>query len=187
MAQSSGIRPREAKDYKPLSPRTERFCEEYIIDLDMKNAAIRAGYSPKSAGAQAWRLLQDPRVQGEVQWLMNKRSARMEVTADTVINEIAKSGFSNIQHLFDEEGRLKNIQDLPPSVAASIASIEVVTKEITEKGDVVDVEYIHKIKMWDKTGSLRDLGKHLELFTDKVKDVSEVVPMRVEIVFKGKK
>ena len=170
-----------------LSAQRQRFCEEYIIDLDGNAAAIRAGYSSKTARFKASDLLKIPTVRKEVNRLKKLRSDRTDITADKVLGVIAGAAYSNIQDMFDKHGHLLNIHDLPREVAAQIASIEVVTKTMPGQGDTVEVEYIHKIKMVSQENSRRDLGKHLKLFTD-VHEFKDVAPMRVELVFvKGKK
>ena len=73
-----------------LTPKQQRFVEEYLIDLNATQAAIRAGYSAKTAQEQGSRLLSNVMVQQFIQKSMDKRSARTEVTADFVINGIKR-------------------------------------------------------------------------------------------------
>jgi phage terminase small subunit len=129
-----------------LGPRQERFVEEYLLDLNAKRAAIRAGYSPKTAEAQGSRLLSNVKVQRALTARMAARSQRTEVAADRVLLEMARIGFSDLRRLFHENGRLKRPDEWDDDTAASIASIEVVTRSL---GDGV-VEYVRKIKLWDR-------------------------------------
>lgn len=74
-----------------LSPKQRMFCQEYIIDLNQTQAAIRAGYSPKTANEQASRLLANVNIKEYVQSLMDERIERTEITADYVLNGIKDS------------------------------------------------------------------------------------------------
>lgn len=152
---------------KELTPKQECFAREYLKDLNGKQAAIRAGYSEKTAAEQATRLLNNAHVAAFVQDRMDKRAEITGINANDVLREIAKLAFVDPRNLFDENGRLKPVTQLPDNIAASVASVEVVTSRIPGS-DPVEVEYTSKIKFWDKRASLELLGKHLKLFTDKV-------------------
>jgi len=78
------------------------------------------------------------------------------------VRELAKVGFGDIRDLFDADGRLKRPGELSEAAAARVSAIEVVTRKA---GD--EVEYIHKIRLWDKVGALVQLGRHLGMWKDK--------------------
>lgn len=73
-----------------LTNKQKRFCEEYLIDLNATQAAIRAGYKPKNARSSASENLTKPDIQQYLQQLMQQRSQRTGITADDVISELAK-------------------------------------------------------------------------------------------------
>ena len=82
--------------------RQEKFCQEYIVDLNQTQAAIRAGYSKKTADVQASRLLTNVKIQARIQELMQKREQRTEITADKVLQrwwDIATADPNDIIHL----------------------------------------------------------------------------------------
>jgi phage terminase small subunit len=167
---------------RPLTPKQEAFCREYLIDLNGTQAAIRAGYSIKGAHVQAAQLLSNPKVQEFANKLKTERAERTEITSDRVLKEIGRLAFADIRSVFDESGQLLPVHMLPPEVAASIASIEVVTSKVPG-GEPVDVEHTAKIKFWDKRGSLELLGRHLKMFTDKVEvEVRDSLAERLERV-----
>lgn len=151
-------------DMKKLTFKMEQFCKEYLIDLNATQAAIRAGYSKHTSGAQGQRLLTKPRIAERIQQLMDERSDRVEITADAVLQELAKLGFSNIRNLYDKKGRLLGISKLPEDVSVTIQ--EITEDSIGKEDDNVVTR--RKYKLADKRGSLELLGKHLKLFTDKV-------------------
>jgi len=151
---------------KKLEPKQKQFCEEYLIDLNATQAAIRAGYSEKTAKQIGSKLLTKVDIQKKIQELQKERSMRVEISADKVLSEIGKLSFSDIRKLFDENGQLLPIHQLSDDIAAAVSSVEVVTSAIPGTKPV-EVEYVSKIKLWDKKGSLELAGKHLKLFTDK--------------------
>lgn len=162
-----------------LTPKQQRFVEEYLVDLNGTQAAIRAGYSPKGASVQACRLLALAKVQAAIQAGREALSRRTEITADAVLKELAKIGFADIRNIFREDGSLMAPTDMPDEIACAVASVEVVT---VSKGEGM-VEHVAKVKLADKRAALVDLGKHLGLFTTK-HEVSGPVggPIRFERV-----
>lgn len=153
-----------------MTPKQARFAAEYIVDLNASQAALRAGYSKKTAHSQGSRLLQNAEVQAEIQRQMARREAKTAITQERVLQEIACFAFGDIRRIFDDEtGALKHPSQWSREAAASIASVEVVTRKAPGPGDGEDaeVEYVHKIKMVDKKGGLELLGKHLAMFTDR--------------------
>lgn len=156
------------KDESELTAKQRRFADEYLIDLNATAAYKRAGYAAEgnSAEVNASRLLSNAKVAEYIQAAMDERSQETKIDANKVLSEIGKLAFADIRKVFDSEGRLLPIHQLPDEIAASISSIEVVTSRVPG-GEPADVEHTSKIKFWDKRGSLELLGKHLKLFTDK--------------------
>lgn len=79
-----------------LTVKQERFCTEYIIDLNATQAAIRAGYSKKTANRIASENLSKPDIQRKIQELQQERAERTEITQDRVLKELAGIGFAPI-------------------------------------------------------------------------------------------
>lgn len=167
---------------RALTPKQEAFCREYLVDLNATQAAIRAGYSPKTAHMMGHENLKKPEMAAFIQKEMTERAGRTEITADRVLSEIGRLAFADIRSVFDENGRLLPVHMLPAEVAASVSSIEVVTSKVPG-GEPADVEHTAKIKFWDKRGSLELLGRHLKMFTDKVEvEVVDSLAARLERV-----
>lgn len=141
-----------------LTFKQELFAREYLVDLNATQAAIRAGYSEKTAYSQGERLLRNVEVATVIQTNMDKRAAKIEITADKVLQEIAKLSFANLQDFYNENGSLKEIHTLPRDVAAALSSSKV---------NLTEACAVQEIKLHDKKGSLELLGRHLKLFTDK--------------------
>jgi phage terminase small subunit len=153
-----------------LTPKQAAFVEEYLVDLNGTQAAIRAGYSAKTANVTSSKLLAKANVAEAVARATMKRSARTEITADRVLTELAKLAFSNMAdyvRIQDDGTAYVDLSDLTPEQTAAIQ--EIVTDEYTE-GRGEDAAAVKKIKfkLADKRGALELLGKHLALFTDRL-------------------
>ena len=97
-----------------MTDKQDRFCEEYMIDLNATQAAIRAGYSPKTAREQAPRLLANVSIQNRIAQLQAEQSRRTGVSADRVVRELAKIAFANASDLIDRRLLLSNW--MPPGM-----------------------------------------------------------------------
>jgi len=106
-----------------LSEKQKTFCREYIIDLNGTQAAIRAGYSKKTANEQAAQLLAKLSIKEYVQSLMSERSQRTEITADFVLNGIK-----------DVSVRARSVDDF----SAELKSYELLGKHLKMFTDKVD-------------------------------------------------
>lgn len=156
-----------AREAVALTARQSRFVDEYLIDLNATQAAIRAGYSEKTAKSQGQRLLTNVDIESAIQQRMKAREQRTEVTQDRVLRELARLGFSDIRKLFTTGGQLRSVHDLDDDIAAAVQSVEVVTKMLPgADGEEPDIEYVHKIKLWDKNSALEKIAKHLGMFAD---------------------
>lgn len=145
-----------------MTNKQKRFCEEYLIDLNATQAAIRAGYSPKSAHSIATENMQKPAVRVRIDEALATRSKRTGVNADRVVRELARVAFVNPCDVIDmESATLKD--DATEDDTAAVASVKVKTIP-TADGQGMERE----IKMADKLKALELLGKHLGMFTDKV-------------------
>lgn len=86
----------------PLSDKAERFCQQYVIDLNASQAALRAGYSPKTADKQGWKLLQDPRVAARIAELQAEIGQDLRITAEMVLKrwwDIANADPNDVMEL----------------------------------------------------------------------------------------
>jgi len=154
-----------------LTDKQSRFVEEYLVDLNATQAAIRAGYSPKTAQVIAAENLSKPMIAQAIQLQIEERSRRTEITQDRVLNELAKIGFLNIADILNMDDA--TVERLSREDAAAIASMKV-RRTHTEAGDVVERE----VKICDKLKALELLGRHVGLFDTRVQ-VSGAVPVTI--------
>jgi len=143
-----------------LNEQRKRFCEEYVIDLNGKQAAIRAGYSAKTAEVKASSLLSIVKVQDYIAELRAKQQLRTSITSDMVINELAKLAFSDIRDIYDDNGNLIAVNELPESVSATISSF----KSRKERNGDDSFDIIDEYRRYDKIKALELLGKHFKIF-----------------------
>jgi phage terminase small subunit len=111
---------------KNLTQKQKCFVEQYLIDLNATQAAIRAGYSRKTAMEQGYQLLQKTSVSSAIQDAMQERSRRTQITQDRVLEELMAIGFANIYDAFStENGRLgyKSIDEFPENIQKAILEI----------------------------------------------------------------
>lgn len=92
---------------RKLNPKQQRFVEEYLIDLNATQAAIRAGYSPKTATAIASENLSKPSISAAIACAMAERSKRTGITQDRILEELAKAAFIKLTDIVDDTGKIK--------------------------------------------------------------------------------
>lgn len=143
-----------------MNQKQTRFCEEYLIDLNATQAAIRAGYSPDTAGAIGAENLKKPQIQKAISKAMAARSRRTGVNGDRVVMELAKIAFVNAADVINADDATLKSTAAPEDLAA-IQSIKV--KDLGEMG------MEREIRMADKLKALELLGRHLGLFDDRLK------------------
>lgn len=192
-----------------FTAKQAQFVAEYLIDLNATQAAIRAGYSAKTAGAVGHENLNKPEIASAVKTGMDARAQRTEITADRVMRELAKLGFSDIRKAVKWGSRFverpeddapdgETLEDQPHGGALKrrrkgddetdafyITSIELMDSSELDDDTAAAVSEIAqtkegvRIKFHDKKGALVDMGRHLGMFTDKIEHGGAVT---VEVV-----
>jgi len=150
-----------------LNRKQKAFCDEYLIDLNAKQAAIRAGYSPKTSEWIGPNLLKKSHVSAHIAEMMQQRSTRTQITADNVLRELAKLGFSNMEDFMvvgsDGFPRI-DLSSLDRDKSAAISELTVDTyNEAVGEGEFREVKKV-KMKVADKKSALELLGRHLGIF-----------------------
>ena len=148
-----------------LTAKQERFVAEYLIDLNATQAAIRAGYSVKTAAEQSSRLLTNVNVMQAIDKAKEKRAIRTEVTQDRVLQELGRIAFFDLRKLYREDGSMKAMHELDDESAAVLAGVDVVEM----KSGTADHSplYVKKAKIPDKVAALSLAMRHLGMLTDK--------------------
>lgn len=138
-----------------LTPKQERFVDEYLVDLNATAAAKRAGYSEKSASRIAIELLNKTHVSAAIQARRDKLRGKLEITQEAVLQELASIAFANGTDFVTVTGAgllcVKATSEVPKNKLPAIAGI---------KYSQLGIE----IKLHDKVRALELLGKHLGVF-----------------------
>ena len=143
-----------------LTAKQAAFVREYLLDLNATQAAIRAGYSAKTAEQQGPRLLGNVGVAAEIMKAQADRAERTQVDADWVLRRLADEADADLADIYDEHGGLKPVHDWPPIWRKGlVAGIE--AEEIRHDGAVVGM--IRKVKLSDRVKRLELIGKHVNV------------------------
>lgn len=154
-----------------MTNKQKVFCDEYLISLNAKDAAIKAGYSKASAKLIGCENLTKPYIKEYIEKKMKEREERTEITQDMVLQELATFGFANIKDFVEEgvSGKdflvFKNIDKISDDKARAIESIKLVSNL---RGGSLE------FKLHSKSRGLELIGKHLGMFTERVELLGEL-------------
>ncbi|WP_110708514.1 terminase small subunit [Salinicola sp. CR57] len=146
-----------------LTARQSRFVEEYLIDLNAKQAAIRAGYAERSAEVTASRLLSNAKVAAAIRERMSARSERTKIDADYVLHRLVEIDQMDVLDILAEDGSIKPISEWPSSWRRYVAGMDIAELWEGHGEDREQVGLLKKIKWPDKVKNLELLGKHVEV------------------------
>lgn len=160
------------KDMSDLTPKQQTFCEEYLIDLNATQAAIRAGYSEHTAQEIGSQNLSKLMVQSEVQRLMKERSERTKIDADWVLNRLADEANADIAALYDDNGKLKSVHDWPLVWRQGLV-MGLEAEEEYEDGEAIG--RVTKIRQSDRIKRVELIGKHVgvQAFKDRLEHTGQ--------------
>jgi len=139
-----------------LTEKQRRFCYEFVKDLNGAAAARRAGFSPNGARQRAAQLFTNSDICELVERLHRARLSRAEVSAESILQELARCALASPQGLVDASGRMLAVQDMSPEVAAAVAQFDLVE-------DDQGISRLKRVRMVDKVSALNVLCKHLGL------------------------
>lgn len=159
-----------------LTAKQALFAKEYIVDFNATQAAIRAGYSEKTAMEQGYQLLQKTSVIAAIKEEQDKRSQRTEITADMVLKEYAKIGFSNITDYLSVEDKLitvdRDSEGKPITELAQVVNIfgtdMIKEDKMRAVAEIKQTKEGIALKLHDKKGALDSMARHLGMFNDKM-------------------
>lgn len=151
---------------RKLTDKQKKFVEEYLIDLNATQSAIRAGYSPKTANEQGARLLANVSIQEAISKAMAERSRRTGINQDRIVQELARIAFVKITDVVDPDGEINtNASD------DDLACIE--SYKVEDSNSVNGSSSKREVKLASKIKALELLGKHVGMWNDKIQvDVS---------------
>ena len=143
-----------------MTPKQQRFVDEYLIDLNATQAAIRAGYSKKTADVQGPRLLGNVGVKAAIQEAKGERSERTEIDAYWVLMRLADEAAADLADLYDENGGLKPITEWPLVWRQGLVTGLDVDEEFK---DGEKLGQVTKVKLSDRIKRIELIGKHVDV------------------------
>ena len=136
-----------------MTPKQQRFIEEYLVDLNATQAALRAGYSAKTARTIAAENLAKPNIQARITALKQARSERTQIDADQVVQELARVAFAH----------MGQVATWGPDGVTLHASVELDEAAQAVIQEVSEGPYGIKVKLFNKLDALGKLFQHLEV------------------------
>ncbi|MGG5838795.1 terminase small subunit [Huaxiibacter chinensis] len=150
-----------------LTDKQEMFCREYLIDLNATQAAIRAGYSAKTANRTASENLSKPDIQSRIAELKVQRNDLVGINATYVLNRLVEIDQMDVLDILNSSGELKPVSQWPKVWRTTLSGLDVV--EMSSEGNTAAL--LKKIKWPDKVKNLELIGKHIDVqaFREQVK------------------
>ena len=149
----------------PYAELQEAFVDNIIAGLPQYEAYRKAGYKGKNDAIimsnSSTLLKRNKKVIRRLAYKRAQLAKKAEITAEKVIKEFACIGLVDIAQIYDDNGNIKDIEDIPEETRRAIAGIEHIA-EYDNDGNVSG--YTKKLKFWDKNKALENLGKHLGLY-----------------------
>lgn len=158
---------------RKLTPKQKLFVKEYLIDLNATQAAIRAGYSKKTAYRTGADNLKKPQIQAELEKAIKAREKRTEITQDRVLKELTKIGFADIKDFlsYRTEKTLVGVDDEGTEIYGYRQIIDTIPSDEVDGAVISEVSLARdgtfKFKLQDKIKALEMIGKHLGMFIEK--------------------
>lgn len=150
-----------------LSAKQRRFIDEYLLDLNATQAAIRAGYSVKTASVIGCENLTKPKIATAIEQAQRQRAEQTGITQERVLEEVALLAFSDLTHYTVSDNG--DVQLMAGAPAGAMRAVQSIKRRITERGSGDDhcITREVEIKLWDKPGPLKLAGQHVGLFIEK--------------------
>lgn len=149
-----------------MTPKQEMFCREFLIDLNGTQAAIRAGYSAKTANRIATENMSKSDIKRRIEELKQQRQEVIGVDASYVLQRLIDIDQMDARDILNDDGSVKPIYDWPDVWRQSISGVDLM--EISNSENVAAT--LKKIKWPDKIKNLELLGRHVSVaaFKDRV-------------------
>ncbi|WP_058912858.1 terminase small subunit [Entomohabitans teleogrylli] len=146
-----------------LTDKQEMFCREYLIDLNATQAAIRAGYSEKTANRTASENMSKPDIKSRIAELKSQRNDLVGINATYVLNRLVEIDQMDVLDILNSTGELKPVVEWPKVWRTTLSGLEVV--EMASEGNTAAL--LKKIKWPDKVKNIELLGKHIDVMAFK--------------------
>ncbi|EAM1386822.1 terminase small subunit [Salmonella enterica] len=158
---------RKSTQYKPLTAMQEAYAQEWIkCPENQTQAAINAGFSPKTAAVKASVMMRDERIQKRIAELMEERNKRLRVSADYVLLRLVEIDQMDVLDILNDDGSLKPISQWPKIWRTTLSGFDLSSTIINMNEDAIE-NILKKIKWPDKVKNLELIGKHVDVMAFK--------------------
>ena len=154
-----------------MTPKQQRFVEEYLVDLNATAAAKRAGYSARTAEWQGPQLLGKSHVAAAVAAAQQNRSERTQVDSDWVLKRLHRDATADIADLFDEQGKMKPADQWPDAWRQGlVVGVESFEEYAFDDGVKRPIGMVRKLKLSERSKYVEMIGRHVDVgaFRDRV-------------------
>ncbi|MFJ5538550.1 terminase small subunit [Vreelandella titanicae] len=167
-----------------LTPKQSRFVDEYLKDLNATQAAMRAGYSQKTAYRTGCDNLTKPQVAVAIQERMNRRSERTQIDADYILHRLFEIDQMDVLDILNDDGSPKPISQWPKVWRITLSGLDI-SRTVTNFDESTAETILKKIKWPDKLKNIELLGKHVSVKAfEESKSGDEDAPPPVQVIFK---
>jgi len=149
--------------FKKLTPKQETFVSEYLVDLNATQAAIRAGYSAKTAYSIGEENLRKPEIRRAISLQMDNRTQRLTLDSDAVLKRLIEVDQMDLLDILNNDLSIKPLSEWTGAWRTTISSIEIVEQLAGASGEREIIAFIKKIKLPDKQKNLEMLGRHIDI------------------------
>lgn len=154
---------RKSTQYKPLTAMQEAYAQEYTkCPENQTQAAINAGFSPKTAAVKASVMMRDERIQKRIAELMEERNKRLRVSADYVLLRLVEIDQMDVIDILNDDGTLKPIREWPKIWRTTLSGFDLSSTIMNMNEDSIET-ILKKIKWPDKVKNLELIGKHVDV------------------------
>ncbi len=170
-----------------ITDKMRQFVDEYLIDLNATQAAIRAGYSEATAQEQSSQLLARADIRALIEEAQKDRVDRVQISQDTTVNELKRIAFSDVaDFVIVKEGGVieqRPFNELKKEQTRCVKKIkQTVRTAQSSDGSILHQTATLEIELHDKLKALELLGRHLGMFNDSIRLKSEE-PLPLTISF----
>lgn len=155
-----------------LTPKQRRFAEEYCVDFNATQAAIKAGYAENSAYSTGHRLLKNDEIQAAIAREQDRLTERTRITQDRIMKELSRTGFADMRNFAEWDGESMRFRDSDELSADDSPAIRDVTStrqyQYSKDGDLVGETVNTQVRLHDKKAALELMGKQIGMFKDRL-------------------
>lgn len=144
-----------------MTPKQQRFVEEYLRDLNATQAAIRAGYSSRRADQQALENMRKPEIATAIAAAMGERAKRTQIDADWVLKRLTSEAEADLADLYDDGGNLLPIREWPMVFRRGLVVGFETVHEVEGSGESARRLLVRKIKLQDRSKTTDQIGRHV--------------------------